>query len=104
MCRPANQGNRQAHPFNHMSPVDRSAQRARLKIIFSQASRGEIDMLPTRSIFNGESLPVYGMGSWKTFDVAPGPERNRLQPIVNAFFAGGGRVIDTSPMYGQAEA
>lgn len=61
-------------------------------------------MLPNRSIISGESLPVYGMGSWKTFDVAPGPDRNRLQPIVNAFFAGGGRVIDTSPMYGQAEA
>jgi len=61
-------------------------------------------MLPTRSILSGESLPVYGMGSWKTFDAVPGSDRNRLQPILNAFFAGGGRIIDTSPMYGQAEA
>lgn len=62
-------------------------------------------MLPTRSIpATGESLPVYGMGSWKTFDAPAGPGRNALQPVVNAFFAGGGRVIDTSPMYGRAEA
>lgn len=62
-------------------------------------------MLPTRSIpATGEALPVYGMGSWKTFDAAPGPERERLRPVLRAYFDAGGRVIDTSPMYGRAEA
>lgn len=62
-------------------------------------------MVPIRSIpSSGESLPVYGMGSWKTFDAAPGADRKRLRPVLDAFFDAGCRVIDTSPMYGRAEA
>lgn len=62
-------------------------------------------MLPTRPIpSSGEALPVYGMGTWKTFDVDPGPGSNRLRPVLDAFLAAGGRVVDTSPMYGRAEA
>jgi aryl-alcohol dehydrogenase-like predicted oxidoreductase len=60
--------------------------------------------LPSRTIpSTGESLPVYGMGSWKTFDAPPGPERERMRPVLDGFFAAGGTVIDTSPMYGRAE-
>lgn len=62
-------------------------------------------MLPARPIpSTGENLPVCGLGTWKTFDVAAGPDRNRLRPLLESFFAGGGRVIDTSPMYGRAES
>ncbi len=62
-------------------------------------------MLPARPIpATGETLPVCGMGTWKTFDVASGPDRNRLRPLLASFLSGGGRVIDTSPMYGRAEA
>src|SRR5436305_15272279 len=51
---------------------------------------------------SGELLPVIGLGTWQTFDVA-GAARATLVPVVERFAAGGGRVIDTSPMYGRAE-
>src|SRR5947209_7834458 len=50
-----------------------------------------------------ESLPVLGLGTWRTFDVASQRERAKLSEVVARFAAGGGRVIDTSPMYGRAE-
>jgi aryl-alcohol dehydrogenase-like predicted oxidoreductase len=51
---------------------------------------------------SGELLPVIGLGTWQTFDVASAA-RAKLVPVVERFTAGGGRVIDTSPMYGRAE-
>jgi diketogulonate reductase-like aldo/keto reductase len=52
----------------------------------------------------GEALPVVGLGTWQAFDVGP-RERDRapLREVVRALAAGGGRVIDSSPMYGRAE-
>lgn len=53
----------------------------------------------------GERLPAIGMGTWETFDVgAAEAARAPLRAVLQAFTAGGGRVIDTSPMYGAAEA
>lgn len=49
-----------------------------------------------------ESLPVVGLGTWQTFDVA-GAETGPLREVVRAFAELGGRVIDSSPMYGRAE-
>jgi diketogulonate reductase-like aldo/keto reductase len=52
----------------------------------------------------GESLPVIGMGTWNTFDVgASADERAPLLEVLEAFYAGGARLIDSSPMYGAAE-
>lgn len=48
----------------------------------------------------GEKVPAIGIGSWQTFDVddvAP------ITPVLEKFLALGGRVIDSSPMYGKAE-
>ena len=54
---------------------------------------------------SGKRLPVIGMGTSRTFDVAPDSEQQaQLQPVLQAFFEHGGGVIDTSPMYGHAEA
>lgn len=52
----------------------------------------------------GEALPAVGLGTWQTFD-AGGDERRRapLREVLAAFLGGGGRVIDSSPMYGSAE-
>jgi diketogulonate reductase-like aldo/keto reductase len=57
---------------------------------------------PTPS--SGELLPVIGMGSWLTFDVGnlPGEREQRVR-VLETFFAHGGRLIDSSPMYGRAE-
>lgn len=54
---------------------------------------------------SGELLPVIGLGTWQGFDFAPGsPEYDRLSGVLQALFAAGGSVIDSSPMYGRAEA
>jgi len=54
---------------------------------------------------SGEELPVIGLGTSQTFEVGPGEaERAPLRQVLEAFFAGGGRLIDTSPMYSSAEA
>jgi len=52
-----------------------------------------------------ERLPVIGMGTWNTFDVgASAAEIAPLAEVLGAFQVAGGRVIDSSPMYGRAEA
>jgi aryl-alcohol dehydrogenase-like predicted oxidoreductase len=52
-----------------------------------------------------EDLPVIGCGTYVGFDHAPGsPEYALLSGVLDALFAAGGRVLDTSPMYGRAEA
>jgi aryl-alcohol dehydrogenase-like predicted oxidoreductase len=53
----------------------------------------------------GEELPVVGMGTWQTFDVGTASsDREPLAEVLRRFFAAGGRVIDSSPMYGRAES
>jgi diketogulonate reductase-like aldo/keto reductase len=53
----------------------------------------------------GEPLPVVGVGTWQGFDVAGNADETaRLSAVVDALFAAGGSVIDSSPMYGRAEA
>ncbi|TDG15424.1 aldo/keto reductase [Seongchinamella unica] len=54
---------------------------------------------------SGELLPVIGMGTSRTFDAgADAATIARLTEIMKLFFTGGGAVIDSSPMYGEAEA
>ncbi|HQW38644.1 MAG TPA: aldo/keto reductase [Usitatibacteraceae bacterium] len=52
----------------------------------------------------GERIPAIGMGTWLTFDVAPGADRDARLAVLREFFAGGGTLLDSSPMYGYAEA
>lgn len=63
--------------------------------------------LLTRAIpSTGERLPAVGLGTWLTFHVALGnaPAMAQRREVLQRFFAGGGRVVDSSPMYAQAEA
>ncbi len=54
---------------------------------------------------SGEEIPVIGMGSSNTFDVGEdAASRGGLRGVLQALVDGGGRVIDTSPMYGRAES
>jgi aryl-alcohol dehydrogenase-like predicted oxidoreductase len=54
---------------------------------------------------SGEAIPVVGLGTWQTFDVgSSSAERAPLAEVLRLFFAAGGRVIDSSPMYGRSEA
>ena len=53
---------------------------------------------------SGERLPVVGMGTWITFDVAGNASAGSMRAAILAdFFAAGGRLIDSSPMYGSSE-
>src|SRR5688500_15345868 len=52
----------------------------------------------------GERLPVLGLGSWITFNVGDDPElREECAAVIQAFFQAGGRLIDSSPMYGSSQ-
>jgi diketogulonate reductase-like aldo/keto reductase len=55
---------------------------------------------------SAERLPAVGLGTWLTFHVALGnvPAMAQRRLVLERFFAGGGRLIDSSPMYAQAEA
>ena len=54
---------------------------------------------------SGEMLPVIGMGTWITFNVGRvTPLREARLQVLKNFFDMGGRVVDSSPMYGSAEA
>ena len=59
----------------------------------------------TRAIpSSGEKLPVIGLGTWQAFDADLRPDnRGQLGDVLSLFVKLGGRVIDTSPMYGRAE-
>ncbi len=63
------------------------------------------EAMATRAIpAGGEKLPVIGIGTWQTFDVgADKVARAPLKEVMRQFFAGGGRVVDSSPMYGSSE-
>ncbi|HWD59519.1 MAG TPA: aldo/keto reductase, partial [Stellaceae bacterium] len=52
----------------------------------------------------GEKMPVVGLGTWPVFDVgSDDAARAPLREVVRGLVAGGGRMIDTSPMYGRSE-
>ncbi len=50
-------------------------------------------------------MPVIGLGSWITFNVGSDPRLlDESAAVIAAFLEGGGRVIDSSPMYGSSQA
>lgn len=52
----------------------------------------------------GEKMPVVGLGSWITFNVGNDrAARDSCADVMRAFFAAGGRMIDSSPMYGSSQ-
>jgi len=53
---------------------------------------------------SGEKLPVIGLGTSRTFDAASAAERQPLEEVLSLFAKRGGKLVDTSPMYGRAEA
>ena len=53
---------------------------------------------------SGEALPVVGLGSWITFNVGTDRvARDNSAEVMRNFFAAGGRVVDSSPMYGSSQ-
>lgn len=53
---------------------------------------------------SGEALPVIGLGTWQTFDVGQSQgARAPLREVMREFARLGGKVVDSSPMYGRSE-
>lgn len=67
-------------------------------------STGTLPLIQRPIPSTGELIPVMGMGTSRTFDTE-GDEQSvtKLTAVMQAFFTGGGKVIDSSPMYGSAE-
>ncbi len=52
----------------------------------------------------GEALPAVGLGSWITFNVGDDPvARDACTEVMRNFVEAGGRMIDSSPMYGSSQ-
>jgi diketogulonate reductase-like aldo/keto reductase len=53
---------------------------------------------------SGETIPAVGLGTWITFNVGDDPTlRDECADVIAAFFEAGGRMIDSSPMYGSSQ-
>lgn len=53
----------------------------------------------------GERIPVIGLGTWQTFDVgSSATKRATLEEVLKLFVQHGGKLLDSSPMYGSSEA
>ncbi|WP_181257083.1 aldo/keto reductase [Pseudaminobacter soli (ex Li et al. 2025)] len=60
--------------------------------------------LLTRAIpRTGEKLPAVGLGTARVFDTDDEETRGKAAAVLRALIAGGGRLVDTSSVYGDAE-
>jgi diketogulonate reductase-like aldo/keto reductase len=75
-------------------------------VVPGRSSRPSLTAMLTRPIpSSNERLPVIGLGTWQTFDVPLSDARGveRLSRTVRTLYDAGGRVVDSSPMYGRSE-
>src|SRR3989442_11221691 len=79
---------------------------AGLLLPISARAASESSIMITRSIpSSGEKLPVIGLGTWSVFDVDLTPaNRTQLAEVLSLLVKHGGRVVDSSPIYGRAES
>jgi diketogulonate reductase-like aldo/keto reductase len=86
--------------------------RAALRLLGAGAAAG-VALRPARATAaalerripsSGEMIPALGIGTWRVFDVgASAADRAPIKEVLRRFVELGGRVIDSSPMYGAAE-
>lgn len=97
-------------------PLQPPASRSRRRALAAAAAVAAASALPrvaaaqaaaplTRTIpSSGEALPLVGLGSWITFNVGNDRGlRDQCTAVMRAFFEAGGRLIDSSPMYGSSQ-
>lgn len=71
----------------------------------STPSASKLPLIQRAIPSSGELLPVMGMGTSRTFDTEGDAESLAvLSDVMRIFFENGGKVIDSSPMYGHAES
>ncbi len=68
---------------------------------WAQSGEGAVRRIPS----TGETIPPVGLGTWITFNVGDDAGlREECAAVMRAFFQAGGGMIDSSPMYGSAQA
>jgi len=74
-------------------------------LLMPQGSSAANGPLARRVPKTGEAIPAVGLGTWQVFDVATdAKEKAQAEETLKAFVELGGRVIDSSPMYGSSES
>lgn len=77
---------------------------ANLSLPFTEAQAARFALRQKLIPASGQKIPILGMGTWLTFNVgADEAARAQRVKVLETFFAGGGGVIDSSPMYGLSE-
>ncbi|MBD1996270.1 aldo/keto reductase [Leptolyngbya sp. FACHB-541] len=70
----------------------------------SQPAPNQPSQIITREIpRTKEKLPAIGLGTFMTFDALSDQPRDHLQQVMRRFWDAGGRVVDTSLLYGMSE-
>ena len=78
-----------------------------LAVLAAEPKRAAAQPSPLTRVIpsSGEAIPAVGLGTWITFNVGDDPVlRAECAAVMAAFFAAGGSVIDSSPMYGSSQA
>jgi diketogulonate reductase-like aldo/keto reductase len=101
--------------FARLNPSYREA--SRRKFMYGAAAAAALPLLARMNAMaadamiarpipsSGEAMPVIGLGTWNVFDVGEDAgSRAPLKDVLRRLVDAGGRMIDTSPMYGRAEA
>ncbi|MFI0350465.1 aldo/keto reductase [Actinomadura sp. 9N407] len=70
----------------------------------ASAGPGFRDLITRRIPRTGERVPAVGLGTFMTFDRLPHAPRGHIRDVMSRFWEGGGRVLDTSALYGASEA
>ena len=61
-------------------------------------------MIKRKILSSGEMIPAIGLGSWITFDVGDSEQELRpMRSVLKEFVDAGGKLVDSSPMYGRSE-
>lgn len=87
------------------SPIDRRSALALMGAgLFAPAVLTQQQLIRRRIPSSGEAIPAIGMGTWITFNVGESATLRRARTdVLRAFLAQGGRMIDSSPMYGSSQ-
>jgi aryl-alcohol dehydrogenase-like predicted oxidoreductase len=73
--------------------------------VLAAPALAQTDALLARAIpSSGEHLPAVGLGTAQVFDANDEAIRQKAAAVLQALIAGGGRLVDTSSVYGDAEA
>src|SRR5437773_6297550 len=74
-------------------------------LLMTQKSPAASGPLARRVPKTGEAVPAVGLGTWQVFDVgSDAKEKEQAREALKVFVELGGRVIDSSPMYGSSES